>query len=66
MYTASVIFAEGILILRTYALWGRNKRVLFFLLFLAGVSPVRILVRIIQVLVVDFLHISRHSLQGPR
>jgi len=36
MYTASIIFAEGILILRTYALWGRSKRVLFFLLFLAA------------------------------
>jgi len=36
IYTASIIFAEGILILRTYALWGRNKRVLFVLLFLAG------------------------------
>ncbi|KAG6374877.1 hypothetical protein JVT61DRAFT_3606 [Boletus reticuloceps] len=35
MYSASVIFAEGILILRTYALWGRSKRILFLLLFLA-------------------------------
>ncbi|KAF8554988.1 hypothetical protein OG21DRAFT_969343 [Imleria badia] len=36
MYSASIVFAEGILIIRTYALWGRNKRVLFFLLFLAA------------------------------
>jgi hypothetical protein len=42
MYSASIVFAEGILILRTYALWGRSKRVLFFLLFLAAVSLVPI------------------------
>jgi len=35
MYSASIIFAEGILILRTYALWGRSKKILFLLLFLA-------------------------------
>lgn len=41
MYTASIILAEGILIIRTYALWGRSKKVLFFLLFLAGVGFVQ-------------------------
>jgi len=36
LYTACVILAESILILRTYALWGRNKKVLVFLLVLGG------------------------------
>ncbi|KAG9317001.1 hypothetical protein JVU11DRAFT_1181 [Chiua virens] len=36
IYIASVVFAEAVLIIRTYALWGRTRRVLFFLLFLAG------------------------------
>lgn len=40
LYIASVVLAEGILILRTYALWGRSKRVLFVLLFLAAVGLV--------------------------
>jgi len=36
LYTASIVLSEGILILRTYALWGRSRRVLLFLLVLAG------------------------------
>jgi len=36
IYSASIISAEGILILRTYAMWGRSRRVLIFLLVLAG------------------------------
>ncbi|KAF9236424.1 hypothetical protein BU15DRAFT_50055, partial [Melanogaster broomeanus] len=35
IYIACVVFAEVILILRTYALWGRSRRVLAFLIALA-------------------------------
>lgn len=40
IYSASICFSEGILVLRTYALWGRSKRVFIFLLLLGAVSLV--------------------------
>ncbi|KIJ61007.1 hypothetical protein HYDPIDRAFT_42934 [Hydnomerulius pinastri MD-312] len=37
IYNIGIVFAEGILILRTYAMWQRSRKVLFFLLGLAVV-----------------------------